>query len=138
MTGADDDFGFGRNLLDVIDHVPATHAGHAQIDDGRIEGLFFKGFQRGLSVFANHDIVSHPWELDFHDFANGRFIIDKQHPQTIRRGSTQLATSWPNPVASCPRMATGQLRRESKFCNGLISGSQICGNPGLASFAGRL
>jgi hypothetical protein len=95
VTGADDDFRLRRNLLDVFDNVPATEAGHPQVNDGRVKCLLVQGLEGRFTVFAKDDIVSHARQFDFHDIANVCFVVDEQDSQFVNGSSSQRAVSLP-------------------------------------------
>ncbi len=78
VARADDNFGVGGGFLDVIDDVPAAEAGHAEIDDGHVEGLLVEGGDGRGPVFADRRFVPHAGQLDLHDVPNGRFVVDEQ------------------------------------------------------------
>ncbi len=95
MAGADDHFRLGRDPLDVLDDVPATQSGHPQVDDCSVERLGFQSLEGSLTVLAQNDIVSHPWEFDFHHITNVLLVVDKQNSQFIDCSSSQRAVSLP-------------------------------------------
>ncbi len=78
VARADDDFGVGGGFLDVIDDVPAAEAGHAEIDDGHVEGLLVESGDGRGPVFADRRVVPHAGQLDLHHVPNGGFIVDEQ------------------------------------------------------------
>jgi len=94
----------GENGAEMGDDVPARNSGHAQIDDGDVEGVFFNGGDRGLTVIANCDFVPHPRQLDPHDIANRRFVVDEQDSQFI-----ECRLAQPQPPCQPPRI--GARRR---------------------------
>ena len=86
VTGADDHFGFGRDFFDVRDDIPPGEAGHAEVDNGRVERVLLHGGEGGFAVFADGDIVSEPGQLQPHDIADGGLVVDEQNTELIRGG----------------------------------------------------
>ena len=78
VAGHDDDFGVGRDLLDLLEHLDAGQAGHAQIENGGVEDAVFERLDRGLAVGADGDLMAEPGHLGSHDFLQRPFIVREQ------------------------------------------------------------
>ena len=48
MAGHDDDLGVRRDLLDLLEDLDAGQAGHAQIENGGVEGVFSRALTAAL------------------------------------------------------------------------------------------
>src|SRR5262249_9105926 len=88
VPGHDDRLGIGRDLLEVLEHFDAIHAGHAQVENGRVVTALLQRLEGGATVGADRDLVPQPGQFRAHELLQGLFVIDEQHPQGFvrRRG----------------------------------------------------
>ncbi len=57
----------GETLLDLLEHLDAGHAGHAQIEDGGVEGALFEGLDGRLAVGADGDLMPQAGQFGAHE-----------------------------------------------------------------------
>ena len=92
VAGHHDRFGVRRHLLELLEHLDAGHAGHAQIEDGGVEGALFQRLEGGPAVGADGDLVAQARQLGAHELLQRLLVIDEQDAQAVvrRRGQALL------------------------------------------------
>ena len=89
MAGHNDDFGIRRHVLDLLEHLDAGHAGHAQIENRGVESPFFEGFHGRNAVRAHDDFVAQPRQFRTHELLQRSFIVSEQDAKTFMRCGAQ-------------------------------------------------
>ena len=77
----------GDDLLEVLQHLDAGHAGHAQVEDGGVEGALFQGLDGGPAVGADGDLVAQARQLGAHELLQRLLVVDEQDAQAPVRSS---------------------------------------------------
>jgi len=78
VPGHDDDFGSGDTFLISSRHFDAGEAGHAHIEDRRVELGRAKRFDRRLAVGADDDFVPQPRQFRAHEFLQRALVVGEQ------------------------------------------------------------
>ena len=92
----------GRDLLELLQHLDAGHAGHAQVEDGGVERALLQRLDRRLAVGADGDLVPQPRQLGAHELLQ----------RASRRRRTGCAGSCATP--SRPPSCRPMVRRPSR------------------------
>ena len=101
VARADDDFGLGRDLLDVSTTSQPLRPGIRRSTMAASK-CAFRSRRSRVPVLANRRLVTHARQLDPHHFANRGFVVDKQDAQLIQSGGTQTQSpldAWVSPTA---------------------------------------
>ena len=75
----------GRNLLEMLEHLDAGHAGHAQVENGGVKGALFQRLEGRPAVGTDRDLVAQSGQFRAHELLQRFLIIDKQDAQAIMR-----------------------------------------------------
>ena len=94
FAGEHDRLGLRRKLLGLGDDFDARQAGHVEIDQDAVVGIFFQGGDGGQTVGADSRLVAHARQFQAHQFLERFFVIGEQQFQSIMRlGSDGSAPS---------------------------------------------
>ena len=68
----------GRDLLELLEHFDAGHAGHAQVEDGGVERALLERLDGRLAVGADGDFVPQPRQLGAHELLQRLLVVREQ------------------------------------------------------------
>ena len=73
----------GADLLELLQHLDAAHARHAQVEDGRVECALFQSLDGGFAVGADRDLVAEARQLRAHQLLQRPFVVHEQDAQAL-------------------------------------------------------
>ena len=79
MSGNEDDFGFRREDLDVLQEIQPVHAGHPDVGDHDGDGPFREKLQGFLPRGHGDDVVPGVAERKTHDGTDALFVVDEEN-----------------------------------------------------------
>jgi hypothetical protein len=92
------------SLLDALQHLPAVHLGHHHVEEDQVGRLLLERGQAFLRVRRLTHLVALHLEVDAHELAQARVVVDDQdRPRSAHLRIVLCAT--PKCFAACPRVS---------------------------------
>ena len=83
----------GDDLLELLEHLDAGHAGHAQVEDGGVERALLQGLEGGPAVGADGHLVAQARQLGAHELLQRLLVVHEQDAQAFMRRRGQSVSS---------------------------------------------